>query len=78
MRVYPEEVIEGLRRYSRYPVPENIEVYVRDTMAKFGILKLTKDGDSFVLRSSDEFIMEEIRLRTDYLLTFKKSRERIL
>lgn len=45
----PEEVIEGLRRYSRYPVPENIEVYVRDTMAKFGILKLTKDGDSFVL-----------------------------
>ena len=62
----PEEVIEGLRRYSRYPVPENIEVYVRDTMAKFGILKLTKDGDSFVLRSSDEFIMEEIR-RSDRL-----------
>ncbi len=62
----PEEVIEGLRRYSRYPVPDNIEVYIRDTMAKFGILKLTQEGDAFVLKSADEFIMEEIR-RSDRL-----------
>lgn len=57
----PDEVIEGLSRYSRYPLPQNIVVYVRDTMEKFGILKLTRKGDLFVLHSSDEFIMEEIR-----------------
>ena len=57
----PEEVIEGLKRYSRYPVPDNIEVYIKDTMSKFGILKLTQEGDSFVLRSCDDLIMEEIK-----------------
>ncbi len=58
----PDEVIEGLDRYSRYPLPENIIVYIRDTMDKFGILKLTRQNESFVLSSSDSFIMEEIKL----------------
>lgn len=55
------EVIEGLGRYSRYPLPENIIVYIRDTMAKFGTIRLTRDGECFVLTSSDRFIMEEIK-----------------
>jgi len=63
----PEEVIEGLKRYSRYPVPDNIEVYIKDTMSKFGILKLTQEGDSFVLRSCDDLIMEEIK-RSDKMI----------
>ncbi|MGI6626787.1 MAG: DNA repair helicase XPB [Bacillota bacterium] len=57
----PDEVLQGLSRYSRYPVPENIMAYVQDTMEKFGILKLTREQDSFLLSSSDEFIMEEIK-----------------
>ena len=57
----PSEVIEDLTAYSRYPVPQNIAVYIEDTMGKFGILKL------FVLSSSDELIMEEIK-RSDKII----------
>ncbi len=63
----PEEVIEGLNQYSRYPLPENIIVHIYDTMKKFGIIKLTRENDRFLLTSSDEFIMEEIR-RSDKML----------
>ena len=73
----PDEVIEGLSRYSRYPLPQNIAVYVRDTMETFGILKLTRKGDLFVLHSSDEFIMEEIRRSDKMAPTSKRSPEKI-
>jgi len=57
----PEQVIDELSRYSRYPVPENIVVHIRDTMEKFGIVKLTHEDGNLILTCSDEFIMEEIK-----------------
>jgi DNA excision repair protein ERCC-3 len=56
-----EEVIDGLSRYSRYPLPENIIVYIKDTMERFGIVKLIEEDGNLVLTCSDEFIMEEIK-----------------
>ncbi|HHT84881.1 MAG TPA: DEAD/DEAH box helicase [Firmicutes bacterium] len=56
-----EQVIEELSSYSRYPLPENIIVHIKDTMDKFGITKLTYEDGNLILICSDPFIMEEIR-----------------
>lgn len=66
-----QEVIEGLDRYSRYPLSENIRQYIEDTMAKFGILKLFKENGDLVLKSSDPLVMEEVK-RSEKMIPYIK------
>lgn len=57
----PDDVMEGLARFSRYTVPDNIKTYIRDTMGKFGVVRLVRRGEDLVLTCSDPFVFEEIR-----------------
>ncbi len=58
----PEQVVASLKAHSRYPVPENIITYVKDTMGKFGLLRLVHHGDELLLESEDPLLMKEIGL----------------
>lgn len=40
-----EEIIDCLNRWSRYPVPENILIYVRDMASRWGMIKMTNSED---------------------------------
>ena len=54
-----EEVIESLRRFSRYDVPQNIIVEIRDFMSRYGRLKLIReDGQLLLISESAELITE--------------------
>lgn len=64
-----EEVLESLSKYSRYPVPSNIEAYIRDTMGKYGILRLSKENGVLFLHSKDSYVLEEIK-RSDKTLPY--------
>lgn len=55
------DVIEGLNKYSRYPLPQNIVQFIRDAMGKFGILKLVREDNELILKCSDPLILEEIK-----------------
>ncbi|MGE5580815.1 MAG: DNA repair helicase XPB [Bacillota bacterium] len=57
----PDDVLESLSRFSRYPVPSNIEAFVRDTMAKFGVTRLLRKDGQLVLVCHDQFVFEEIK-----------------
>lgn len=57
----PKEVVRSLQKHSRYPVPENINTYVNDTMSKFGLLKLVRNNDDLMLKSQDPLLLEEIK-----------------
>ena len=52
---------EKPREYSRYPVPQNIKIYIEDTMGKYGILRLESDGETLLLHSRDPLVTEEIK-----------------
>ncbi len=54
------EVIEALEQYSRYEVPQNILVEVRDHIARYGKLKLVKRGGQLVLTSESSQLIAEI------------------
>jgi DNA excision repair protein ERCC-3 len=44
-----DEIVETLRRYSRYPVPENVEYQITDTISRFGKIRLVATESDDVL-----------------------------
>lgn len=59
----PDDVISSLESISRYPVPDNVVEFVRDSMRRYGILKIESEDGRLILRSSDPYVMEEIRCK---------------
>ncbi len=59
------EILEELRAVSRYEVPSSIARFIIDTMDRYGILELRRDGDGLILQSTDDVVlMEVIRNKT--------------
>lgn len=56
----PDDIIAGLARYSRYPVPPNIEVEIEEQMSRYGLLQLVRVGTDLILRSSDATLLRRL------------------
>jgi len=55
------EIIETLKKYSRFPVPENVIYEIDFNVARFGKLTLLRSkGKQLCLNSSDKYILMEI------------------
>ncbi len=54
------EILEDLRAVSRYEVPASIARFIIDTMDRYGILELRRDGDELILQSTDDAILMEV------------------
>ena len=54
------EVLERLDSQSRYPVPQSVITEVEDYMARYGLLRLRKEGDKLLLESDDTYMFAEI------------------
>ncbi len=65
-----EEIIENLNRHSRFPVPENVNYFIRSTLSRYGMLKLeaTEDENVLFLRIENPVLLLEI----SHLKTLKK------
>ena len=63
--ITPDLIIERLKRWSRFPVPENIVFSIKDTISKFGklILKETETDGKLLLIIEDKYIKAEIMAR---------------
>lgn len=60
------EILEGLARYSRYDIPQNILAEVEDNVSRYGRLRLYKSADGPLVLESDEpmLIMELLNQKT--------------
>lgn len=56
----PDEVTEVLERWSKYDVPPNVPVSIRETMSRYGRLKLYADGAYLKLVADEAVLMTEI------------------
>ncbi len=52
-----DEILQTLERFSRYDVPPNIVFEVRDYIARYGLLRLVRQGDELLLVSDDPAII---------------------
>ena len=54
------DVLERLESQSRYPIPPTVVTEVEDYMARYGLLRLRKEGDRLLMESDDKIMFVEI------------------
>src|SRR5262245_7227854 len=55
-----EAMIDVLRHYSKFPLPANLPADLGDTVARYGRVKLERDGDRLRLTCADRPLLEEL------------------
>lgn len=55
-----QQILESLAAYSKYPIPNNIAVDIREYINRYGRIKLVRDGDALLLRSDDSALIAEV------------------
>lgn len=59
--ITPDQVMEALERFTKYDIPQNVTAEVRDTMARYGRLKLYRELDGrLALESDDPLLVMEL------------------
>ncbi|MCB9666307.1 MAG: DEAD/DEAH box helicase [Alphaproteobacteria bacterium] len=56
-----DEVVDLLREFAKYPVPENLPVSIRETMARYGRLRLVQDGSWLRLEADEAADLDLVR-----------------
>ena len=56
-----ESVTSALDRWSKFPVPPNVPVSIRQTMGRYGRLVLRRQPDGLVLEADTPLLMKEVR-----------------
>ncbi len=49
-----DDIVEGLEKYSKYPVPRNVVSEIREQISRYGKVKLVKDDEGSLFIYSDE------------------------
>ncbi|HUG70140.1 MAG TPA: DNA repair helicase XPB [Pirellulaceae bacterium] len=55
-----DEILDTLEQFSKYEVPRNVVVEIRDRASRYGRLQLTRDAEHLVLTAADRPLAEEI------------------
>jgi DNA excision repair protein ERCC-3 len=55
-----EDILQLLNQYSKYAVPSNISVEIREYIKRYGRIKLIKEGERLILYSEDVALITEV------------------
>jgi len=55
-----QEILELLTRYSKYDIPVNVAVDIREYVSRYGRVKLIREGEALLLTSNDAALIAEI------------------
>ena len=67
-----EAILRGLERYSKYPIPGNVQVDIGDYVSRYGRVKLLRRNGDLLLTSQDVALIVELarhKLLTPYIST---------
>jgi len=56
-----DDILDTLQRWSKYDVPANVPVWVRETLSRYGRLELQRDGGVLLLVADGPALMTEVR-----------------
>ena len=54
------DVLNGLERYSKFPLPDSVRTEIQQLMGRYGLVKLVRVGDKLFLAAEDPVILLEI------------------
>jgi DNA excision repair protein ERCC-3 len=55
-----EQMVDVLRRYTKFPIPNNLPADIAETVGRYGRLKLERAGDKLRLVCADRPLLEEV------------------
>ncbi|MDA0746818.1 MAG: DEAD/DEAH box helicase [bacterium] len=55
-----EDILTTIETFSKYDIPQNVSVEVRETLGRYGRIRLDRDGDDLVLSADDPILITEI------------------
>ncbi len=55
-----ETILDGLQKYSKYPLPDNVRVDIEDYISRYGRVKLTRSNGDLLLVSDDVALIAEL------------------
>ena len=55
-----EQILNVLERFSKYDIPANVAVEIRDYIARYGRVQLDRSGDDLILSADDPLLITEI------------------
>lgn len=55
-----EQIMEILKKYSKYDIPQNVIKDIEDNINKYGKIKIIREDKDLVITAGDIYIMEEI------------------
>jgi len=55
-----QSVLDLLTLYSKYPIPSNVAVDIREYISRYGRLKLIREGEALLLVSDDAALLTEV------------------
>lgn len=56
----PEKTVEALKKYSKYPIPGNIDDEIRELMGRFGHLSIQSTPEGLVLKAATNLILPNL------------------
>ena len=54
------DVLDGLERYSKFPLPDSVRTEIQQLMGRYGLVKLVREEDKLFLSAEDPVILLEI------------------
>ena len=54
------EILEALREYSKYPIPDHVATEIADFASRYGRLRLIRDSRGMILSTDDPALAEEV------------------
>jgi DNA excision repair protein ERCC-3 len=55
-----QAILEGLNKFSKYPLPDNVRIDITDAIGRYGRIKIVVEDGRMLLISDDASLMEEI------------------
>ncbi|MCA9971503.1 MAG: helicase-associated domain-containing protein, partial [Anaerolineales bacterium] len=55
-----DAILDGLRQYSKYPVPHNVEVDISDYVGRYGRVQIVRRDDDLLLTADDPLLIVEL------------------
>ena len=54
------EILDVLERFSKYDIPQNVAVEIRESIGRYGRLRLDRSGEDLILSADDPILITEI------------------
>lgn len=67
-----DSILESLRKFSRYAIPQSIEYDIKEYMSRYGRLRLVQDGGVLVLEADDPLLLEQFQNDSSIKAYFEK------